>query len=68
MVATSCRRGTFCSATGSVGQQGGAQFGQGGVLGAGNPDLAVELAAPANQQLVHDGFSVLLRAAHSAGV
>ena len=34
---------------GLVGEQGGAQLRQRGVLGAGNPDLAVELAAPADQ-------------------
>ena len=34
-------------------QQGGAQFRQRRILGAGNPDFAVELPAPANQKLVH---------------
>ena len=35
------------------GQQGRAQLGQGGILGAGNQDLAVQLATPANDEFVH---------------
>ena len=54
MVATSCRRGTLCSVTGSSVEQRRAQLGQRGVLGAGNGDFAAELAPAANQQFVHE--------------
>ena len=40
-------------------QQGGAQDGQGGVLGAGHGDFAGEGLASINQQLIHAGCSIL---------
>jgi hypothetical protein len=39
------------------GEQRGAQFRQGGVLGAGNADFAAQRPSAANQELVHGVFS-----------
>jgi hypothetical protein len=54
------------------GQQGRAQLRQGGILGAGDQDLAVQLATPANDEFVHEQSVCAAvqrgRAAHSAGV
>ena len=68
MVATSCRRGTLRQRDRLVRQQRGAQLGQRRVLGAGNAHFAVQLPAPADQELVHECVQLAWAAAHSAGV
>jgi hypothetical protein len=54
MVATSCSCGTLCSVV-AVDQQRGAQLGQGRVLGTGNRHRAIEAAAAADEEFVHEG-------------